>query len=266
MMMDYYAEFLFLMLFMFAFSILFYIIYVFCMFRLGRKFGIGSFWGYAVPIYNLYLINQCAGLPTNYLFLLLIPGVGPLIWGTMAYGKIAERLGKDYWIFGLGTALVGIPFFIMAFDKSMPVNSGINQVPLPPNPGPNLAVTPPLSTVPDPRFTGSTAFLVGSSGMYQGAVIPIPAEGVVIGRDPQIANIIISEESVSKSHVRISLHPQSFDTVIVEDLGSTHGTYYLEGPHLQWSKIQGPKPFSSLTPAQLRIGSTEEIFEIKFVM
>lgn len=240
-----------------------YVLSAYCMLRLGRKFGIGNFWGYMIPFYNMYLIHQCSRLPNNYLLILLIPFVGPMIWSAIVFGEIAKRLGKDYWIFGLGTALIGIPFFIMALDSSMPQEGAVANLYGVPQ---QLAVTPPLQGInhqKDQRFTGSTAFLVGKSGMYQGAVIPIPAEGVVIGRDANLSNIIISEDSVSKSHVRLALHPARYDTVLVQDMGSTHGTF-LQERNGAWFPISGEHQLTAATSSMIRIGSSQEIFEIKF--
>lgn len=241
-----------------------YLLSAYCMFRLGRKFGIGNLWGYMVPFYNVYLIHQCSRLPTTYLLILLIPFVGPMIWSVMAYGEIAKRLGKDYWLYGLGTALIGIPFFIMAFDSSMPQDSSVVRFMGAPH---QLEVTPPIQRMSyqkDPRFTGSTAFLVGTGGTYQGAVIPIPTEGVVIGRDANLANIIISDDSVSKSHVKLSLHPSRFDTVLIQDMGSTHGTFLQDGDYGAWSPLSGIHQLTAGSNAMVRIGSSHEIFEIKF--
>ena len=232
------------------------------MYRLGKKFGIGSLPAYMIPFYNLYLLNNCARLPAHYFFLMFIPFAGPFIWGTMAFGNIAQRLSKDYWIFGLGSVVVGVPFFIMAFDKSMPIDTNDNR---------NLilqhkpSVNPPLQVMNQQNhiFTGSTAFLVGISGMYQGSVIPIPTEGITIGRDPNIANIIISDANISKQHVRVTLHPQRFDTVIIQDLGSTHGTFY-GGGNGQWEPVQNTLQITSGMYTQIRLGLLHEIFEIKY--
>lgn len=253
-------------LFMFAITIGFYLFTVYCLNRLGRKFGVGSFWGFAVPIYNMYLINQCARLPGSYLLINLIPFVGMFIWGTMVYGNIAKRLGKDYWLYGLGTVLVGIPFFIMAFDQSMPNDH--DQGIQPSDFGqPHIAqVKPPMNTAfnQEPRYVGSTAFLIGSSGMYSGSVIPIPTEGVVVGRDPNVANIIISDSGVSKAHTRFAVHPQLVGTVLVEDLGSQNGTFYHDWSTGQWIPITGTMQFSATAPSKVRIGSTNEVYELKF--
>lgn len=41
------------------------------------------------------------------------------------WGKIAERLGKNFWLWGILTpVLLGLPVLILAFDGSMPSRNG----------------------------------------------------------------------------------------------------------------------------------------------
>ncbi|OZM56172.1 hypothetical protein CIB95_13805 [Lottiidibacillus patelloidae] len=232
------------------FSIGLYCAVVYCLFRLGKKFGVGTFWEYMIPFYNIYLVHKMTRLPTHYLLIILIPFVGSFIYGVYAFGKIAERLGKDFWLYGIGTILIGVPLFFMAFDKSMPLENAPKQTRNVQNNNYNLV--------------GSTSFLIGKSGSYQDAVIPIPSEGIIIGRDAAVANIIIDSPSVSKSHTRISLHPTNYKLVIVEDLQSTNGTFYMNSAHHQWTSILSSQEFSNDSATKIKIGNMEEqqIFEI----
>lgn len=115
----------------------------------------------------------------------------------------------------------------------------------------------------DPRFMGSTAFLVGLSGLYKGAVIPIPMEGVMIGSDVNEANIVISDSSVSGKHLFVSFPAGKYNAVLTEDLGNRAGTFYLEGQG-SWIPLHGSKQFSQSSIGKIRIGTNEEIFEITF--
>ena len=118
------------------------------LYRIGRKFQIGTFWGFLVPVYNLFLLCDCAQIsrwfsvgiffPALVLLLIIPLGIffmGPLIFlfklstpivvfatNTYLWGRIAERLGKNFWLWGLGVPLLcGLPILVLAFDDSMPV-------------------------------------------------------------------------------------------------------------------------------------------------
>lgn len=118
------------------------------LYRIGRKFQIGTFWSFLVPIYNLFLLCDCAQIsrwfsvgiffPALVLLLIIPLGIffmGPLIFlfklstpivvfatNTYLWGRIAERLGKNFWLWGLGVPLLcGLPILVLAFDDSMPV-------------------------------------------------------------------------------------------------------------------------------------------------
>ena len=118
------------------------------LYRIGRKFQVGTFWSFLVPIYNLFLLCDCAQIsrwfsvgiffPALVLLLIIPLGIffmGPLIFlfklstpivvfatNTYLCGRIAERLGKNFWLWGLGVPLLcGLPILVLAFDDSMPV-------------------------------------------------------------------------------------------------------------------------------------------------
>lgn len=256
---DYILSFIILYIGIFVLILALYIFSCYAMYRIGRKFNIGSFGGYLVPIYNLYLLTQCARIPATYIFFIFIPLVGSIILSTMIYGKIAERLNKNYWLYGLGSTFLGIPVFILAFDKSHPTdvaNNGIAQ---------NDWNQPDSGSQGNP-FIGSNVFLVGMGQSYMDSVIPIPVEGIIIGRDPSVANVIIDDPNVSKSHVRVSLNPHSNDRAIIEDLGSTNGTYICTLPNAQqWKPLFGQIEMTGEMNGRIRIGNDGEIFELKFL-
>ena len=118
------------------------------LYRIGRKFQIGTFWSFLVPVYNLFLLCDCAQIsrwfsvgiffPALVLLLIIPLGIffmGPLIFlfklstpivvfatNTYLWGRIAERRGKNFWLWGLGVPLLcGLPILVLAFDDSMPV-------------------------------------------------------------------------------------------------------------------------------------------------
>jgi hypothetical protein len=118
---------------------------------------------------------------------------------------------------------------------------------------------------PDPRFRGSTAFLVGESGLYRGAVLPIPMEGVTIGSDVNEANIIISDQGIHSRHVFITFPVGEYHSIIIKDLGGEAGTYYiLSSDQENWKRLQGSMRFSIESPGKIRVGTNLEIFDITF--
>ncbi len=59
-------------------------------------------------------------------------------------------------------------------------------------------------------------------GHFQGGVLPLaPGRALVIGRKPG-ADLVIADDLVSRSHARLTFEG---DDLVVEDLGSTNGTY-----------------------------------------
>lgn len=121
-----------------------YIFAAYVMFRVGEKFRVGRFRDYLVPVWNLALICDCAGvtrwvaaglvLPAP-LFLMIRAACAPQIefyagralaalfvfcW-VYLWGSAAERLGKSFWLWGAACLVFGgVPVLFLAFDGSMP--------------------------------------------------------------------------------------------------------------------------------------------------
>ena len=121
-----------------------YIFAAYVMFRVGEKFRVGRFREYLVPVWNLALICDCAGvtrwvaaglvLPAP-LFLMIRAACAPQIefyagralaalfvfcW-VYLWGSAAERLGKSFWLWGAACLVFGgVPVLFLAFDGSMP--------------------------------------------------------------------------------------------------------------------------------------------------
>ena len=96
-----------------------YVFGAYALFRIGRKFGIGTFEDYCIPIYNYVLLCRCAEISPWLLLWLLVPladiGFVVYLWGTLA-----KRLGHNFWSYGLGFFPFGIPALVLAFDGSKP--------------------------------------------------------------------------------------------------------------------------------------------------
>lgn len=114
--------------------------------RLGDKFHVGSFLRFLIPVYNIMLLCDCAGISRWITLGVVAPGfvtgvakavstysaaptslvANAVLFVAFAaqvciWGSIAKRLGKNFWLWGILTPiLMGVPVLIMAFDGSMP--------------------------------------------------------------------------------------------------------------------------------------------------
>jgi hypothetical protein len=123
----------------------YYILTAFVYSRVGNKFSVGSFWSFLIPFYRIFLLCDCAAIsrwlslgiiapcfvawlvktasfhmiqePVANLALLVLVLTTCFIWG-----KIAERLGKNFWVWAIITPLFCfIPVLFLAFDSSKAV-------------------------------------------------------------------------------------------------------------------------------------------------
>lgn len=216
--------------------------------RIGRKFAIGSFLGFSVPIYNFVLLCRCAGISPWLILLNVIP-FGGLVFPVWLYGAIARRLGKSFWLNGLGFWLV-IPILIMAFDDSAP--------------GTRLPIEGDFQVdddkVPAPISPRVTVEFV--SGQFQGEQVEIPAEGLVIGRNPAKSNLVVNDEAVSGKHLRITVLSDA-DGVWVEDLASTNGSFYRFGAASEaWQTLHGSLHVGAGEIVWLRLAENGPILRI----
>ncbi len=69
----------------------------------------------------------------------------------------------------------------------------------------------------------SAPFVTIVSGIRSGSRFPIPAGGLVVGRDADVPGYLEGDDLVSRRHARFI--STASGQVLVEDLGSTNGTY-----------------------------------------
>ena len=62
--------------------------------------------------------------------------------------------------------------------------------------------------------------------LVDGADVLVPAEGIVLGRVPGPAGVVVADVHVSRRHIRVE---RQDDHLVVVDLGSTNGTRILRG-------------------------------------
>jgi pSer/pThr/pTyr-binding forkhead associated (FHA) protein len=99
------------------------------------------------------------------------------------------------------------------------------------------------------RVSGTPKLRVGSgAGLRAGAAYDL-SEGALLGRGDE-ADIVLEDSFASSRHARLAPHG---DVIVLEDLGSTNGTYLNDEP------LRGPQP---LHPGdRIRIGDTAFTFE-----
>ena len=87
-----------------------------------------------------------------------------------------------------------------------------------------------------------------AAGLRAGSAYDI-SEGAVLGRGDQ-ADIRLEDTFASSQHARLAPHG---DVMVLEDLGSTNGTYLNEEP------LRGPQPLHA--GDRIRIGDSQFVFE-----
>ena len=86
------------------------------------------------------------------------------------------------------------------------------------------------------------------AGLRAGAAYDL-SEGALLGRGEQ-SDIVLEDSFASSNHARLVPHG---DVIVLEDLGSTNGTYLNDEP------LRGPQP---LHPGdRIRIGDSDFTFE-----
>ncbi len=117
-------------------------------------------------------------------------------------------------------------------------------------PGPDYSDATGMHTAGSPaRQGGAPKLRVGKgAGLRAGAAYDL-SEGALLGRGDQ-ADIVLEDSFASSSHARLVPHG---DVIVLEDLGSTNGTYLNDEP------LRGPQP---LHPGdRIRIGDSDFTFE-----
>jgi FHA domain len=117
-----------------------------------------------------------------------------------------------------------------------------------------------VSPPPDTRAVS----LFCLSGEFANQRVPLPTDGVKVGRDPARVNLVLSGSQISGLHARII--PASTSTQVwLEDLQSLNGTFYLAhsgpGADTGWLKLEGKVLLSPGARFRLALDGPE--FEIR---
>lgn len=97
------------------------------------------------------------------------------------------------------------------------------------------------------RAKGSPTLLVVTEGPLAGTSLPLRGQAILIGRNPECA-LVLDDDYASGRHCRIYQDPSAREGWLVEDLGSTNGTF------IGREKLTSPQPAEVGTA--LRIGKT----------
>lgn len=241
-----------------AIMFLLYGAFTYPLYCLGRKFGVGTYWAYWVPIHNLVLLCRCAGIPSKNVVWILIPLTGPGFWAYL-WGRIARRLGHSFWTYAL-TSFFCVPILILAFNASQPFlpsasvwkSSYRNQRWLSSKP-----------STPGPRPSAKRLGLYCVAGEFAGYEVEIPERGITIGRKPDQANLVLSSDRISAAHARV-WPDAGGQGLMVQDLNSTNGTFCLESPwsgsRSEWIELRSPRLLTH--GARFRLGEDVAEFEV----
>lgn len=98
----------------FSVALLVYAFFAFCLYTIAKKSGLENraWWGW-VPILQVLLMLQVAGVPWWWILLFLIPFVN-LIMGILVWVKIAQRLNKPWWL-GIIMFVPGVDLFVLGY-------------------------------------------------------------------------------------------------------------------------------------------------------
>ena len=113
-------------------------------------------------------------------------------------------------------------------------------------------VSAPADGAPAPRWgrgrgKGVPTTLVVTEGPLTGTTLPLRSSGLLIGRNPECA-LVLDDDYASGRHCRIYPDPTNRGGWVVEDLGSTNGTF------MGRDKLASARPVEIGTT--LRIGKT----------
>lgn len=112
---------------------------------------------------------------------------------------------------------------------------------------------------PSAQSAGTGRCIVGISGEFAGRVVQLSPNGTMIGRDNVACQIVLSAsaQGVSRHHCQVNYNPQT-GMFIVNDLGSTYGTYLMNG-----MRIKSGQPVALRPGERFYTGSQANVFEVR---
>lgn len=121
---------------------------------------------------------------------------------------------------------------------------------------------PPLSPLAPPRPVAAplAPALRGISGEFAGNTVPLGEEPLTIGRDPRVNQLVFppTASGVSNRHCVVR-YDRALGAVVIEDLGSTNGTYLASGLELRPGEPRALKAMD-----RFYLGDPVNLFEVRF--
>ena len=210
--------------------------------RLGHRFVDRPLSDYLLPIYGSIYLCRAIGVSVWWT-------VSLWFWPTTLFsliymgGAAAERLSKPFWKYGFFSALGGVGLVLLAFD------------------GRESAVADEIHPLYSDAPGNHTPVLIFRSNGCEN-MTPIPQQGIVIGNDPKQSQLVCTAAGVANTHVKIMIDREYPNTVVVEDLSTSQGTYYWDRRYHEWHRLVWPMRFHLYQMVRIRIGATNYIVEI----
>lgn len=176
------------------------------------------------------------------------------------FGKALGRNLAKY----LSSLLFGIGYIIGLFDaegKTLHDSiCGTRVIEAASYRGPSANAAPVRNAYPTPAPMprANSPKLVCISGSLAGQAFSIPPQGLIIGKDSAVCNVAVSLPNVSRSHCKLTYNPSS-RTFVLQDLGSTNGTFLRNGTRLNRST-----PYALNDGDEFYIAGRTLIFRVTF--
>lgn len=204
------------------------------MYRIGRKFAVGEYYEYCIPVYGWVLLCRCADISGWIAVGLFMPIVN-LAAAAYLFANLAYRLNKNPLFFGILGVTFLVPLVLLAQSEGAPRTAAFGKE-------------------PGREEMHEALYLYCSDGEYQGGEFLIPPQGLIIGCDPNQANIVLSTDDVSAVNTAVYPSPDERDAIILVDLQSTGGTYYHDPVLAAWFAVEQPLLLSGRQKHRFRTG------------
>ena len=120
-----------------------------------------------------------------------------------------------------------------------------------------IASTPAPAPAPVQNRSAANAYVVGVSGEKAGMRFPITGNGIMIGRDPAVCQIVMGNSTgVSRLHCLVSYNVES-GMFIVSDRNSTYGTFTQSGV-----RVSPTNSVALRRGERFYLGSKQNMFEV----